>query len=128
VLPAAVLLLIVNIIQGDGALKKLKRTVKEKVLEEYRKNIRIESVTHADAISKQVENHLNELSKAIILGMERRINEINDQVKTALKAHNKGQQEVDAQLRLIDEFKIQINNINEELDEFIVDLVTSKNK
>jgi len=125
-LPVLPVMLIVGAIMGVSTVSNMGNRIKEKVGERFRQEIREKSGEQAEQIANQLDEQLGALKNALEAGMERRIAEVKEQAETALAAHEKGESEVNLKFENIDSIKKELNQINDELDEFIVGLVNPK--
>ena len=125
-LPVLPVMLVVGVITGGIAMNKMGGRLKAQVSKEFRQQLHNKSSEQAEQIAIQLDQQLGDLNHALDTGMERRIEEVQEQAKTALADHDKGENAVKHKLENIANIKKEFNQISDELDRFMVDLVIPK--
>lgn len=115
-------LIISGSIQGGLSLKRILKRLKEEVSKTYKQKLREGISEQSNKIIQQIEQEVEVLSQRLEQGLQIQIDEIDEQVNSAVKKQEEGQQAVKDKLTEIDEIERDLSDINVRLIEFIASM------
>ena len=114
-----IVMMVSGSIQGGLSIGKIIKRVKAETAKEYKQKLRAGVSTQSQKIAQQIDQALSELSERLEQGLQVQIDQVDEQVKTALLKQEEGQQAVDDKLAEIDDIERSLSDIEAELVEFI---------
>ena len=118
-LPLLPVVIIAAIAQGGWAALNIFKRLKDEVKKAYKNKLREATGEQARCITQQLDKEFEKLSEQIERGVQRQIDEVNEQVVAALRNQEEGQQSVDKKLAEIDMAESQLQAAMVELVDFV---------
>lgn len=123
VLPA---ILVASTIYGVYAYNKIGGKLKAKVAEKFKDGLRAARTEQARKVADKFDSQLSELQEALRSGTDSQIAHLKDLADTAQADRKKEQGELDQKLAEIEAFKAALEKTEQDLEDFIEDMLAGK--
>jgi len=118
-LPILPMLIVAATIQGVVNAGQVLKDQKDETVKEYKQNLQKRVSDQSREIIQQIDRHFSLLSEQLEKGLQMQIDEVKEQVETALSKQEEGQQAVDEKLAEINEMEKELSDISVHLVQFI---------
>ena len=121
-LPLLPILIIAGTVQGVINANQIIKIKRDEAVKEYKQNLRQGVSKQSQEIVQQIDREFSNLSEQLDKGLQVQIDEVKEQVETALCKQEEGQQAVDANLSKINQQENKLSDISVQLVEFIAQI------